>query len=100
MTIKDGTASYNAWVETPMPVYTKFYFFDMLNPRDLFHNHEKPILEERGPYTFRYVYYFYPKPKVLCNTQFLLLKGNSEKSQYPVAPKWYSDLQKSEILVF
>ena len=25
----------------------------MLNPRDLFHKHEKPILEERGPYTFR-----------------------------------------------
>jgi len=53
LTVKDGTAAYNAWVETPMPVYTKFYFFDMLNPRDLFHNHEKPILEERGPYTFR-----------------------------------------------
>jgi len=53
LTIKEGTASYNAWVETPLPVYTKFYFFDMLNPRDLFHKHEKPILEERGPYTFR-----------------------------------------------
>ena len=40
-------------METPIPVYTKFYFFDMLNPSDLFHNHEKPILEERGPYVFR-----------------------------------------------
>ena len=53
LTVKEGTASYNAWVETPIPVYTKFYFFDMLNPRDLFHKHEKPILDERGPYTFR-----------------------------------------------
>ena len=44
-----------AWVETPIPVYTKFYFFDMLNPRDLFHSHEKVILEERGPYVFRYL---------------------------------------------
>jgi len=53
LTVKDGTAAFNAWAETPIPVYTKFYFFDMLNPRDLFHSHEKPIIEERGPYTFR-----------------------------------------------
>ena len=51
--IKEGTAAYNAFVETPVPVLTKFYFFDMLTPQELFHNHEKPILEERGPYTFR-----------------------------------------------
>ena len=56
LTIKEGTAAYMAWVETPIPVYTKFYFFDMLNPRDLFHKHEKPILEERGPYVFRWVF--------------------------------------------
>ena len=54
LTIKEGTASYQAFVETPMPVLTKFYFFNMLNPRELFHRQEKPILEERGPYTFRY----------------------------------------------
>ena len=51
--ISPGTAAFNAWVETPIPVYTKFYFFDMLNPSELFHSHELPILEERGPYTFR-----------------------------------------------
>ena len=54
LTVREGTAAYQAWVETPIPMYTKFYFFDMLNPRDLFHKHEKPILEERGPYTFRW----------------------------------------------
>jgi len=53
--ISPGTAAFNAWVETPIPVYTKFYFFDMLNPSELFHSHELPILEERGPYTFREV---------------------------------------------
>jgi len=53
LVIEEGTAAYNAWVETPIPVFTKFYFFDMINPRDLFHSHEKPILEEKGPYTFR-----------------------------------------------
>eukprot|EP00091_Calanus_sinicus_P009760 TRINITY_DN22694_c0_g1_i1.p1 TRINITY_DN22694_c0_g1~~TRINITY_DN22694_c0_g1_i1.p1 ORF type:complete len:123 (+),score=31.50 TRINITY_DN22694_c0_g1_i1:281-649(+) len=48
LVIEEGTAAYNAWVETPIPVYTKFYFFDMIDPSDLFHSHEKPILEERG----------------------------------------------------
>jgi len=55
LTIGEGSAAYNAWLETPLPVFTKFYFFDMVNPRDLFYKNEKPILEERGPYVFRQV---------------------------------------------
>merc|ERR1711892_595849 len=53
LVIEDGTATFNAWLETPIPVYTKFYFFDLISPRELFHSHEKPMVEERGPYTFR-----------------------------------------------
>ena len=53
LTVKDGTTAYDAFLETPVPVITKFYFFDIINPRDLFHSHEKPVLQERGPYTFR-----------------------------------------------
>ena len=53
MKIKEGTAAYKAFLETPVPVLTKFYFFDILNPRKVMEKHEKPILEERGPYTFR-----------------------------------------------
>ena len=53
MTIKIGSAAYNAFVETPIPVMTSFYFFDILNPREIMEKHEKPILKERGPYTFR-----------------------------------------------
>ena len=55
MVLEEGTTSYAAWKETPIPVYTKFYFFDMVNPQELFHRNEMPILEERGPYTFREV---------------------------------------------
>ena len=33
MVIKEGTHTYAAWKETPIPVFTKFYFFDMLNPQ-------------------------------------------------------------------
>ena len=56
MTIKDGTAAHDAFLETPIPMMTKFYFFDILNPREIVERHEKPILEERGPYTFRSVF--------------------------------------------
>ena len=69
--IEEGTAAYNAWVESPIPVYTKFDFFDMINPSDLFQSHEKPILEERGPYTFRHLYTYQ-----LYNTVIKLV-GNS-----------------------
>ena len=55
MTIKVGTASYNAFVENPIPVISKFYFWDILNPSDIIEKGEKPILKERGPYTFRSV---------------------------------------------
>ena len=78
LTIKEGTAAYRAWVETPIPVYTKFYFFDMLNPRDLFHSHEKVILEERGPYVFRYLTF----KEIYLSTEQHVAKqqGNSEAS--------------------
>ena len=32
-----------------------FYIFNSVNLQELFHRHEMPILEERGPYTFREV---------------------------------------------
>ena len=46
MVVQEGSASYAAWASTPIPTYTKFYFFSMLNPRELFHKKEMPILEE------------------------------------------------------
>ena len=60
MTIKEGSAAYNAFVETPIPTMTKFYFFDILNPRRIMERDEKPSLEERGPYTFRWMELYLP----------------------------------------
>ena len=37
-----------------MPVYTKFYFYSITNPEEFQLNHAKPILEEKGPYVFRW----------------------------------------------
>ena len=40
-------------MEVPIPMFSKFYFFDVLNPSLILERDEKAILEERGPYTFR-----------------------------------------------
>ena len=48
LVIEEGTAAYNAWAETPIPVYTKFYFFSLLSQPELLLRHKKPLVEERG----------------------------------------------------
>lgn len=53
LVVREGTEAYKAWKETPIPVYTKFYFYSIVNPDDFLINHAKPILEEKGPYVFR-----------------------------------------------
>jgi len=55
LVVKEGTRTFQAWKESPVPAYTKFYFFSMLNGEDFEKNHVKPIVEEKGPYTFREV---------------------------------------------
>ena len=51
--VTEGTRTYQAWKSSPIPAYSKFYFFNMLNAEDFVKNRVKPILEEKGPYTFR-----------------------------------------------
>ena len=53
--MKEGTEAFKAWQATPLPVYSKIYFFSILNPEDVVVNHAKPILVEKGPYVFRLV---------------------------------------------
>ena len=55
LVVTRGTRAFQAWSESPVPAYTKFYFFNMLNAEDFIKNNVKPIVEERGPYTFRYL---------------------------------------------
>jgi len=53
LVVREGTKTFAAWKESPIPIYIKFYFFNMVNADDFEKNHAKPILEEKGPYTFR-----------------------------------------------
>uniref|UniRef100_A0A023GDR3 Scavenger receptor class B member 1 n=1 Tax=Amblyomma triste TaxID=251400 RepID=A0A023GDR3_AMBTT len=44
---------FNLWQNIPLPIYRKFYFFNLTNPTDFVIHKEKPKLEEVGPYSYR-----------------------------------------------
>ena len=47
-----GTVMYKFWEESPVPMYIRFYFFNVTNSEDVVKFNAKPILEELGPYTY------------------------------------------------
>ncbi|KAM8938671.1 lysosome membrane protein 2 [Pelodytes ibericus] len=50
--LKNGTETYENWVDPPPPIYMQFYFFNVTNPLEILSG-EKPVLQEVGPYTYR-----------------------------------------------
>ncbi|KAJ8028832.1 Platelet glycoprotein 4 [Holothuria leucospilota] len=56
--VKTGTVltpdseAYDAWVEPPVPVYISYWVWHLKNP-DQFLAGQKPVLEQKGPYTYR-----------------------------------------------
>ncbi|RWS06690.1 scavenger receptor class B member 1-like protein, partial [Dinothrombium tinctorium] len=49
----EGSESFEFWKEIPLPVYHKFYFFNVTNANEIERLGSKPILEEIGPFTYR-----------------------------------------------
>ena len=49
----NGSDSYQNWLEPSAPVFMQFWVFHIVNPDDIVKNKSKPIVEERGPYTYR-----------------------------------------------
>lgn len=50
--LRNGSETFDSWRNTPLPVYTQFYFFNVTNPEEILRG-ETPQLEEVGPYTYR-----------------------------------------------
>lgn len=48
-----SSQSYPMWKDIPVPVYQKFYFFNVTNAQEIESRGHKPILEEVGPFTYR-----------------------------------------------
>ena len=53
LVVVEGTRAYQAWSRPPA-LSTEFYFYNLLNPEQFLKEHAKPILEEKGPYSFRF----------------------------------------------
>ena len=49
--LKPGSPTYKPWADATMPVPNKYYLFNIVNPDEV-ERGDKPVLEERGPYTF------------------------------------------------
>ena len=43
---------YDFWLESPVPMYIRFYMFNVTNAEDVIRIHAKPIVQELGPYTY------------------------------------------------
>ena len=56
LVLKPGSQVYTAWFapggEDSVPIYTKFYLFDVKNYLEI-HNGARPVVEQRGPYSYR-----------------------------------------------
>lgn len=50
--LRNGTDQTKRFIDSPVPAYLKFYFFNVTNKDDV-NNGSKPILQELGPYVFR-----------------------------------------------
>nr|XP_020645655.1 platelet glycoprotein 4 isoform X2 [Pogona vitticeps]XP_020645656.1 platelet glycoprotein 4 isoform X2 [Pogona vitticeps]XP_020645657.1 platelet glycoprotein 4 isoform X2 [Pogona vitticeps]XP_020645658.1 platelet glycoprotein 4 isoform X2 [Pogona vitticeps]XP_020645659.1 platelet glycoprotein 4 isoform X2 [Pogona vitticeps] len=54
--LENGTVAYENWVVAGSPVYRQFWIFDVQNPEAVMENGSKPVLKQRGPYTYRMRY--------------------------------------------
>lgn len=50
--LRDGSITYDNWVETPLPMYAEFYMFHWTNPDEVRDPTKKPKFIEKGPYVF------------------------------------------------
>jgi len=54
VSLKNGTETWDKWIENPVPIYLDFMIFNVTNPDEVI-NGAKPILQEVGPYSFEEV---------------------------------------------
>ncbi|MGH0134486.1 UNVERIFIED_CONTAM: hypothetical protein FKN15_055211 [Acipenser sinensis] len=63
--IENGTVAYENWVLAGSPVYRQFWLFNVNNPLEIAQNGSKPIVRQKGPYTYRVRYL--PKINITVN---------------------------------
>lgn len=51
--LSNGSALFTFWRDMPLPVFHKFYFYNITNPSEVENNGAKPNLVEIGPFVYR-----------------------------------------------
>ncbi|XP_015795813.1 sensory neuron membrane protein 2 [Tetranychus urticae] len=51
--LSNGSALFTFWKDMPLPVFHKFYFYNITNPSEVENDGAKPNLVELGPFTYR-----------------------------------------------
>ena len=54
LVIRQGSTTFESWKGNPIPIYMKVYFFNVLNAEAFQEHGERPVVKEKGPYTFRW----------------------------------------------
>ncbi|XP_069084779.1 platelet glycoprotein 4 isoform X1 [Pleurodeles waltl] len=63
--IENGTIAFDNWITPGSPVYRQFWLFHVENPSEIISSTKKPLLVQKGPYTYRTRYL--PKKDITQN---------------------------------
>jgi len=69
--LTEGSTIYDDWVQNPVPTYFQVWIFDIQNADEVVKNGDKPFLQERGPYTYRFVIIYF-RVKTVVGSTFLM----------------------------
>ncbi|XP_076015095.1 platelet glycoprotein 4 [Genypterus blacodes] len=87
--LEPGTTAYETWTSAGNPVYRQIWVFDLLNPLEVLQYGAKPVVTERGPYTYKTR--FLPKVNITTNpnntVSFLLPAGAIFEPSMSVGPE-------------
>ena len=54
MQLKRGSLVYKEWIKPSVPIYMKYFVFNVTNPNEVMEGLEIPNVTQIGPYSYRY----------------------------------------------
>nr|AND94632.1 Cd36 [Ctenopharyngodon idella]UAT16708.1 cluster determinant 36 [Ctenopharyngodon idella] len=66
--LESGTLAFDTWTSVDIAIYRQFWLFDVQNPDEIVSQGAKPVLVQKGPYTYRTR--FIPKTNITFNDNF------------------------------
>ena len=54
MQLKPGSLVYKEWIKPSVPIYMKYFVFNVTNPNEVMEGLEIPNVTQIGPYSYRY----------------------------------------------